>query len=96
MAHMSLTHHSPFGAGHGGTNLGKNRTGLKSCSGSALELRHAGEEAAPIDAADQRVDQVFRVGPETEHIEFFGIDPGDVVGRAIRIGRTPTTPRASQ
>ena len=44
------------------------------------------DAAAPVDAADEIFDEVFRMRHHAEHVEPVGIDAGNVVQRAIRIG----------
>src|ERR1700726_2180485 len=45
------------------------------------------EQAAPIGAADQGVDEVLGVRHQAEHAQILRINAGDGMGRAVRIGR---------
>src|SRR4051812_48908307 len=56
-------------------------------SGGAGEGRHqALEQAAPIGAAHEVLDQVFRMGHHAEHVEPVGIDARDGVHGAVSVG----------
>src|SRR5580704_11889533 len=52
----------------------------------SLKARQALEHAAPIDPANQRVNEIFGMRHEAKNIEPLRVDSGDVVDRAIRIG----------
>src|SRR5271165_3517039 len=56
-----------------------------SCS-RFLKTCEALEHPASVNAANQGIDQIFRVRHQAQDIEAVGINAGDGVGRAVRIG----------
>ena len=51
-----------------------------------LKARHALEQAAPIGPAGERIDEIFRMRHQAQHIYVFGINPDDIIVRPVRIG----------
>ena len=59
-------------------------------------LHQALEQAAPVGAADQRVDQVLRVRHQPEHVERVGVDAAMAFIEPLRLASAVTCPAASQ
>jgi hypothetical protein len=49
-------------------------------------VHQALEQAPPVGAADERVDQVLGMRHQPEHVEMLRINPGDGIKRAVAVG----------
>jgi hypothetical protein len=78
--------------------LARTRTGAalakRISNRGSLKARQALEHAAPIDPANQRVNEIFGMRHEAKNIEPLRVDSGDVIDRAVGIAAAiPCTPR---